>query len=589
MGDDAIGAAPKKSGCLKWVCGCLLLLVLLGGGTLAVAWHFMAKWTPGESAWERLPPSTRVALEVHDLRAFLGHALNDRGILSLLERVSEQAARRFPARNAEGANNPVEELIVLNRRFDFLFTAIAPNIVLGGLGGKNGGEFFVVFKAPAWMRWYYNFSTAQTARTSGGAVHFIMREGWLIAAESADMLKEILDNWERPAKRLGSAAGDAGPFLSIAVAEEGGGEAAPATGEAAGQPEHFMLGDPFAAAPGTAEGTVESGRAALRLTVFPSADGWRILGETGDRLDTSETPTGLIEKALASLPPPGPAPAGRDVAFSARASDAARTRLLGFLDARGPADPDALHPYRALGWRWLRGGWLANAGGDALLLGAPPAETRGADYPPLPVFSLGWTVAPGVPAERAGREFTNSLGVWLGSLASPGGPEWLQNIRASLRYSTEADGARPSGEIVPPAALVNGVRPAWRFYPDAGPAMGWLATDPAGLPDDGLQSEAAAWMKMAPPEPEWIDARGCWDLGTDFPAAIREAALDRIRTLPASGLFGFDKKDAAAFVDGALGALDAFPRGSVRLRYDVGGGRGLFLIAVPPGVRSGAR
>lgn len=579
MGEDAIRAEPRSSGCLKWTCGCLACVVVVGGLGAVVLWYFLARWNPGDSAWDRLPPSTVVAVEAHDIKTLLKHSLADKGMQAILE----HAAGALPSQAGPeqvDTKDLFEELTTLHRRFEPFFTLIAPNTILFGIGGADEDDIFVIFKPPAWMGWFFGFSEKSGVGTHGDKheqFHYSMLDGWFIASESEAMVREVVDNWKSGGKPLGAAFGGKDAFLACAMLKKGGG----LTGDAPPPAEDeaslgLMFGDPFAAAQPEAAATAARD-AAARFAILPSAEGWFILAEAAESLDGA----GPLAASLEKLRTPDALPAtpeGCDFSVAARIAPDVRDAWRSLLAERAAVEPSTAHPNKALAWRWLNEGWLANAQGDVAVLGMPPVPAAGAPYPPLPVVSVGWTIRDGVPPQTAGAVFSKSLTLWLDSLRSPGGAPALQNLKNDIAYTVDGD----SGVVELPAVAVNGARPAWRFPGDAGMPMGWLATDPAGIPGATAQG-ASDPSRLEPPDVGQVQIQANWDCREAFLDAWLALLLDRLETLPDSATETYDKDDIESALKTGKQALSAFPRGQIRAEYDAERRRAAAKIRIPPG------
>lgn len=584
MEDDVMPAEPRKSGCLKWTCGCLACGVVVVGLGAALLWHLLGRWNPGDSAWERLPPSTLLAVEVHDVKTLLGHVVNDQGMRAMLEYGARHASGPGGEGTLADTRDFLDEISTLHRRLAPVFTLIAPNTILFGFGGPDGDDVFVMFKPPALMGWHYGFSEKGGVGAYGDneePFHFAMKDGWLVASDSPDMVQEVVDNWDRGGAPLGAAVGGKEAFLACAVAARREKETAPG-GEASEDrvQEGLMFGDPFAAAQPTAKEFAVRNLGA-RFAVFPSDAGWLVLADAAENLEHAPSLLRSAEKPAApdvfSMPPEG-----FDFGLAARAAPDLRALALRRLAEDLEVDPATAHPNRALAWRWLNDGWLANAQSDLCVLGKPPAATGETAFPPLPVTSLGWVLRDGVSPRAAGEAFTDALTLWLDSLRSPGGPEPLQNLRGGIAYAVNRDGAAPAGVVELPAVAVNGARPAWRFPDAAKPPMGWLATDPEGVPGDGKRETPDPTL-LARPEPGQVLAAAAWDMRGEFLDAWLTLLLDRLGAMPDPKDAEYDKEDVMTAIRAGKQVLAAFPRGRFILQCDVEKRTATFRMNVPPG------
>lgn len=603
------GAGGGRRSRLRWAFGCLTVAVLLVALVFVVFWQGLSSWDEEASPWEHLPAETLWAVRIHDVQKMGKAAFKDQGIRSLIEKAAEGV--RPP--EAGGGAFPVDwrEFVPVNAvrfydYFGFLHKAVAPNSVVVGATARDPAAAFMIMYPPAWMRFLLNWSGesldgihgADAVEADDQPLYFAERDGWLLSSAYKETLREVLDGWNGGAFPLGPDSGriDAHVYAAARAAadgdEGGGGKRAP---EDEAPPVHFTLADPFAGVPlpgvsGLGEARREKPLARLLLT--PGKEGeWlvsgeaRVWGEVGGDYLAEAVHRALGERVPVVVPPPE-----RDFALFMRMADDVWNGFKDEVDALTPErDPSRAHPVRALAARWVADAWLGNAGREWTALAAAPAVARGdLPYPVMPVFSLGWRVPDGLELARAGETFGRGLEHWLEATTAPGGPFLVQQAKRAFAHSRVEAGPGPGlgGELTVPAVAVNGARPAWRFVEDGqGGGMGWIASDPSGLPGDAA-GEREVFSTMAEPPSGHTGLAAGWRVGAGFSRAFLEWTADRFELLRRLGVRvdladGVDLRDVLSWL-AEFAAV--FPKGSFAGDLEMSDERLVFMIRVSPGV-----
>lgn len=597
MGDGADGqtAAGRKHGCLKWVLGGLAALLLAGLILLTVMWQGLSSWDNEATPWPHLPPQTLWAVHAHDLSTMGKTAFADNGVRALLQSLYAETP-------PNGAVSGWRSLIPANALdfydyLGFLHKAVAPNIVMAGATSRDPDATFMIMYPPAWMRFLLNWSGEKLDEVQGAGSDkenpdwfFAERDGWLVSSSSREAVSEVLEGWDSGAHPLGTGSGRIDAHLYFAARTHAVPEKTEnKSNEEAAAPAHFTLADPFAAALPPAPPVEEPEKPAVRLLLTPGAKEWNIQGEAGVRngFQAGDFLFETVAKTLGGKAPALVPPGGCDVAAFARMADNVRSRLRREADEiTGARDPSSSHPIRSLGARWIGESWLGNAGNDWVCLAAKPAAAGdGLPYPVLPVFSLGWTLREGARKDRAVKAFSDSLTHWVEAVRSPGGPYALQSLRNAISLERHGDKPEDGGVLTAPAVLFNGARPAWRFVDDSGASMGWLSTDPAGLPD-GKNGEARVLGEMKLPESGHVSLAGGWNLGSEFVNALVEWAADRLSMLRDAGVAPWfsGEYDMESLLPAIGRGVLHFPKGSFVGDWETDGKRLVFSARVGHGV-----
>ena len=581
MGNDAIRPTPKKSGCLKWAVGCLICAVLLVAIAGVTLWYLFSRWEAGQSAWEHLPPEVSWAAEVHDVKGLLGGAVRDEGIYAILRSVNDELRPIMREFDIENEPDGLRSLVEGYSAFSPFYTTLLPNTAILGGVGAGSSEAFVIFQPPRWFSWFYGDTggVVQTVEIDrGDEIYLATMDGWAILAMERDTMDLVLESWRKKAAPLGARMTSRQPYLLMAgtdqnlvrgrMAKRRGNspEALPPEAPDDSAAGHFMLRDPFAEAPLAGQHVgEENADPNLRMALTSEADGWQFWLELvpsehfADGLSLAES----VDAKVGGERPAVELPDASDMELSLRLPDDLFENMLNNLqDDFSPVDEGA-PAYRRLGWRWFRNAWMGRAGGDfAILASRPVARTDGA-YPPMPVFSLGWTIADGVSGEEASRDFATALADWLDALQKPGeGPKQLELVGESLAYTITPE--KNAGTIELPAVLVNAARPAWRFNE----GMGWLGTDPSGLPAPAVQRRIRLGTVRAPEAGE-LNAGGSWHLSRDFLDGLNAFVTDRLDSLPDSYFADMSRDDVRKNLRRIHGVLTAFPKAAARMQIDL--------------------
>lgn len=586
MGEDAIATSPRREGCLSSGCGCLaiaVLALLVAGGVLV--W-LLGRWDSTQKAWDRLPADTTWAMQVHDLRSVLRAAVRDPGVRSLLLSLEDVIEREILAAGGRGeAESAVRRFLADYDSVSVLHTMTVPNSLLIGGFDATPEKSFLIFRSPTWLRWLCALPGSgfdgirEETDGEGRLVYFSARDGWMIAALDRDMAQKVLDGWDARAMPLGVGCEGDGAHALFALRERGE-EKADDSRRTPLEPSHFTFADPFAApVAGASVAADKRDGLSLRLALRPVDAGWAGEGEvaaTGD-FDKGRSLAAFVDDIFGGETPTVTTPRPYDAVVSLRFSPEARQKALDALSAvLGKRGTERMHVNLAR--RWLFEGWLKNSGRVWTALAAAPVMS-GAElpYPPLPVFSLGWTIAPGREPTTAAEAFSRDIGYWLDSLRAPGGPLPLQNLRESVSYSLDASPDSPGGEVRLPPVMVNAARPAWRFHVRQTPPTGLLASDPAGIPDSVSPGHIPA-AALAEPRAGHASLVGGWDLGDGFTDGLFAVIEDRfhwhLSTMPNADIFLRTAKKAA----------NTFPRGSIHVDCDTNESRAVFRFTAPTGV-----
>lgn len=578
MGDDAIRPAPRKSGCFKWALGCLVCVVLVAGISALTLWYFLSRWDAGQSAWEHLPPEVSWAAEVYDVKGILGGAVRDEGIQALLRNINEELRPLLRELDAGTDPDGIRSLVDAYATLSPFYTTVLPNAGIIGAIGSNSGEAFAILQPPRWFSWFVSGENGvvQTIDAQDGdVVYLTTMDGWALIALDRDTIDLLIEAWPKKAAPLGAGMASQQPYILIADADQrivqkrvlsrkkqGTQAEAPLPTTPSG-PGHFMLRDPLAEAPLAVEAEEEDSY--LRMALTSEADGWLFRLEMVGSAHFASA-SSLIESIDAELGADRPAvalPDASDMELTARLpQDLFENFLENLQDDVEPVGDNA-PPYRRLGWRWFNDAWMRRAGGDFAILASRPAARTEESYPPMPVFSLGWTLADPSQATDAAKSFSVALTEWIDAMKASGMPTWLQSAGdSSVGYTVAPAG--DAGVVELPPVLVNAAQPAWRFNK----TMGWLGTDPAGLPDLTVQ-ERIHLDAVKAPAPGEFNAAGSWDLSRDFVDALHAFIADRLESLPDKYFTAISREEMRKNMQRARSILVAFPKAASRIKFDL--------------------
>lgn len=532
MGDDALLPPPKPSGCLRRSCGCVAgaaALLLVAAAALAYA---LSGWTPGRGAWNRLPGDTLFALEANNVERLLEAASEDAGALSLAGAALRAHREFLIARGVPAEQDMATTLHNLGRSLSWFHTVIFPNYVLLGARSPDAADMFLVMQPPRWFAWTAGAMAPEgrvdeIADDEGNRVFAAFRDGFVIAGLNRDIVGHVAENWDGQAMPFGERA---------ASAEETARGAAYCAVAARREEAAAVAGAPFLSG-GLAGGF------ARRETTAPAAPGEKrflAVASPGDGGWNVRFAAG----GAAELPDGGEAPEVRlpdasDLEAAARVTPEAVRAAGAFVAEKVPPE---------WGGDWLRHGILDRAAGAFTLLASRPVAVASGDgseeppYPPLPVVRAGWSLG----SSMAPAPFANFLRIFVDGLP-------VEAARSLVSLTVAEDGL--SGEVSLPGVFANGARPAWRFLTDAPPMTGWLATDPAGLPDAGVVSRLAANRLPAPADGRASVAVN-WDMSRAFIEAAEAVVADR------AAQWGGDGVGAARAARALRRFLTAYPRGA---------------------------
>ncbi|MCC8165315.1 MAG: hypothetical protein LIQ31_03990 [Planctomycetes bacterium] len=574
---------------MKWTCGCLFGVILVGGMGLVVLWLLLNRRDSSKSGWRHLPPGTIIAAEVHDVKGLLDHGFADPGLSGLLRRVIRPL---LPADSPEG--DTFQELIDAYQMTGFLYRMAAPNSGVVGECLDFPGERFFILQMPPWLRFLMNSSYPASLPHTYDAddifLHFGHRDGFLVVAASPELVAEVLDNWDSGANPLGEPPDGDGPRLYVAnrpesvIAESDG---------ATGQPDHFMFADPFAPPdPGrqTAIGDANVPNAA-RLSLTPATTGWYVTGEIAPGTDwLGSADHGLNRSIRDVIGMDGRVYRGGngtglvariDVTPEAmeyiRRASARYARDASFIPGEFRKD---------LAVKWLHDAWLASAG-TVWHLAVTPAADHDADlpFPPLPVISLGWQVRDTTTPDAAGQAYATALAEWLDGLKTEHVGGGRVDLDSLIRYRLDQNDSGRGGRITLPSILVNGAAPAWRFNTASGEA--WFATDPAGIPGEGGIDALPVRLSVPANMPAaGVQAviQGEWTVDEPFLDDVFQFVLDRYSSLPER--YRRDGQNSLSVVQQVYAirqALSAYPTGMFTIHSDFDSARERFLFHIPYG------
>lgn len=546
MGDDAIQPAARRSGCFRWTCGCIVIAAALPLLAAVACWWAISGWTPAGSAWEHLPPDAIFAFEANDVGGLLKTAGGDPGAVSLAAAVLRRYQRFLEEHRIPVEPDLAQTVYDWNESLAWLYTTFFPNYMLIASRSFAPDDTFLIVQPPRWFAWTAGAAVKEgevqeIADDEGNRVFIAFHGEFVVAALNAAIVRHVLDNWPARTAPLGNTAGTDGPYCMIAY-RSGPGESArvgEGTGDApflsGGLANNFVAPrDPFAPPAAAPAGS------RFQALVRAGSAGWNIHFETAD--------------AAMPLPPESFAE-HMDAAFDAETPDAILPDASDVELALKVPEEYVEKLAEMTGDDWLRHGWLERAGGTFTLLAARPAvekETEAAalPYPPLPVVSLGWTLR----SLHAPTPFANFLEESLEKLRARS-PLPEKASRALLHSEAAPD--KLSGALTVPEVLVNGAKPVWKFFVETIPPTGWMATDPAGLPDESLLNRLAV-RKLPEPAAGRAAAAANWDMSRVFIDAAAEVAVDRLSQIPDG------REDFEQLVQFARTLFTVYPRGTLR-------------------------
>ncbi len=544
----------RSSGCLKWGCVGCLGLVLFPLLALVAAWFYLSRWDRSDSAWNHLPPSTVVAVEIQDIRGMLQHGLQDPALISLIGKYSAKLGAELstlpnldyvPSRDGR-------EWIELYRFFGFLHTAIAPNLALVGMTDTD--DLFILAQLPAWTGWTLHAEDEGKIFLWEESDYIFHYKGWIGIAEKSDVLKQILDAWDSNNLPLGPRQIESNPNILVAgkMFEQTPGQ----TEQPAQQPDTpLMLGNPFATAePEPALGTF------FRFSLRPQGKGWHGAGFAG-----WETPVEQAESLirnppiLNSTPWPDIPALDKPVQMAGHVNAEALVHLFERLEYRLPELAETL---------------VYSMRGDVVLaVDAPLFEDP--YILPAPVCTLGWAAQSKNAAENIADELAKTV-----AAIHTRGPNQTEMASAFLAEAirvdllNEADGHGMA--VLLPPELANAANPTWFVQPDTEPPSLWLASDPSGLAGRGQIQSA---LGRAGESTAAIRAACAWKVTETFRTSVYAMVQDRISLLPPDTLpWGEQATMANELVKAAL---TLYPQGEMRIAIDADKNQAQLVLDVP--------
>ncbi len=546
----------RSGGCLKWGCAGCLGLVLIPLLALVAAWFYLSRWDTRDSAWNHLPPSTVVAMEIRDIRGMLQHSLQDPALISLIGRYSAKLGAELstlpnldyvPSRDGR-------EWIELYRYFGFLHTAIAPNLALVGMTDTD--DLFILAQLPAWTGWTLNAEDEGKIFLWEQDDYIFHLDGWIGIAESSEVLKQVLDSWDANSLPLGPPQIDPGPSILLAgkMFDKTPDQAKPPA-EQADTP--LMLGNPFAAAePEPAFGSI------FRFSLRPQGKGWH-----GAGFASWEMPLEQAESLIRNPPlidstawPDIPA-LDKPVQMAGHVNAEALVDLFERLEHRLPELAEKL---------------VYSMRGDVVLtVDAPLFEDP--YILPAPVCTLGWAAQSKNAAENIADELAKTV-----AAIHTRGPNQTEMASAFLAeairvdFLNQADGHGMA--VLLPPELANAANPTWFVQPDTEPPSLWLATDPSGLAWRGQMQSALGKTEESTAA---IRAACGWKMTEKFRTGLYAMVQDRISLLPPDTLpWG---EQAAMANELVKAALTLYPQGELRMAIGTDKNQIQLLVDVPFG------
>ncbi|MCC8179978.1 MAG: hypothetical protein LIP23_03580 [Planctomycetes bacterium] len=531
---------PRRYGCLKLTCGgCVGVLALVCIAALAL-WFLLNRWEIGSTAWEHLPPSTVWALEFHDAKQLMNHAGSGERLSRLVTNnqwLMDQLQACLDTLTLDD-EDAVRELRRGLRVFETVFTAVFPNIAGFGMGGENADQWFFYCRPPTWLRWllrFGSFSSGNVEYLEDESIYCGMIEGWLLVSDTRPILDEFIQHWSSGIKPLGSALKRRDAYVNIGFRSEQMRQISLAAtrGNDAGQEIETtpppLFADPFADIhqPPPEKPALHM----VRMALYPLETAWRVSGtietavaESGavepNPILNDRTPLWTLGHSTGRLP---------DIRVGARLSEHQYSALLAWLDSlSGRPAPEDSPPWKALGWHWLRHVWLDNANREFILTSRPPARQGRIDgVQPLPVTNIGWSLADHADAAALAKQFDDSLNLLFQSITAPGGNPALQAIRQSIAYQSEVNSSGGTGSLTMPPVLANAARPVWKIADTNGRGIGWLATDPTGLPSGRIDANFKDDVNF------FSNAAGngaviAWDVTPEFLDAVKTIIHERL-------------------------------------------------------------
>lgn len=542
----------KRNGCLKAACGGCVLLILAGVMLTVFAWWYLGRWGRGESAWERMPPSVCAAVEIHDMRGMLQHALKDPALVSIIGVFAGYLEAEMPslADLEYSSSENGRGLVELYREYGFLHTVLAPNVALLALTASD--ELLIIARLPAYASFYLPEMEPGKIVHWKDDLYLAGVDGWTAISGSEALLAELLDNWDKPTFPLGPRYAASTPYAHIGYKDINQ-PAVPAS-----RPDApMMLGNPFANQP-VAE---PKGRAA-KLVIQPRDTDWRIDGAGAWDKTAEELHTFLKEKIaridIAAYPPLPDA--DRPIGLAAQTN---RENLRHLLEQHQPGRVSQIGPY------------LEAMRGEVVFETGPPID-EDPYILPAPVITLGIPLR----TESAALDIADDLTRRTDGFFA----EFADNRLFSQAFShtvevKEVPVRSGAGRIVSlPPELANAINPSWLIEANE-PPTAWFSTDPTGLERRARLAGALAAMKESSSVPGLVRASLSWNMTDEFRQGIHDLLADRLSMVPDDQFPG--KAAVLAAADKANTLFQFYPRGAMLFSIDQS--TAFFTAAVPPG------
>lgn len=550
----------KKSGCLRFTCGCLVVVLV---GTIIFAfmgWFYLNRWEPGRTAWEHLPPDTLFAIEVHDMKELLERGLSDRGVLSLLSGVERRFASWAKELTMDSAYRDIRyfgELREFYEQAGFAYRVLLPNIIGVASSDPEAEEYFVYFRPPAWLRLALSeedYQQVEEISDNGESIYLCIVDGWVILSGTESVVEHARANWHAGGSPFGKKAKIIDPHITVAVRM-------PAEGNAVNGGDMSQMSGPLfpgGETPGGQGAFADGAGEIWRGLLLATPETWEIVGDYW--ADADVVPTTAPELVMKSedtiLPAP---PLGEQdpsqMRLAVKMAETEWRELLGhFPDSSGAGSS-----WRDRAMTWLRWDWLERMQGNILFTADRPVVGATDEVVPAPVVGAGWLFATG--DGQAGAGYNKGLAELVEAALEPGGPMGSFANAFSLEMRTDGHG----GVVDAPAVVAYGAKPAWRVYPGAERDMGWLASDPSGLPEEKNGLYALRETFFTQEEPDAVAFT--WDVSQEFLRSGMEFLRDWL-AFPVT----VSEEDAESLIDGAEKAavfFGAFPVGTVNVDVDV--------------------
>jgi hypothetical protein len=554
MGMEKAKMHGRQIGCLWLIGGGCVAIILACVIVLAAIWWYFGRWGQGDSAWERLPSSVVFAVEVHDMRGMLLHALDDPSLVLYIDEFSLYMENEFPELADFGKSFGGDKggWKALYHIFSFFHIYFVPN--LGIAAWTATGDVVVLGRFPL-------FSAAYMPDTEAGNVAlwqdgvFVAETGnWTAFSSSETLLHEVLDNWDTPARPLGERFRASTPYAYFGYKyADGSDDASASAGTESNANGPLMLGNPFAA-----QTTVRRKGKALRVCLQPGDAKWTVEGDAA----WSESLDAFLREPLAWR--------GREPVVGMRDNP---------LNVSVHADPELLRrvvrdisPEAESFFESHGNGML----GDVFLAATPPRW----DDPyilPAPVVTVGIPLA----SEPAAREMAADLAALTDGI----GEDVLREPLLSQVVTIKGFGDEGEGEvgrrILLPPELLNGMNPLWLVEWNDGRRNVWVSSDPEGVEKRGSmfhgeREEAAV--------PGMLSGGVAWNMDRVFRERVHDIVADRLSLIPDDSFPG--KGTVLSIAESADTFFRLYPCGDMLYLINPASSSASFRATIPfmPGV-----